>query len=98
MAASFQEAAVDILVTKTLRACQRTGVKQIVVGGGVASNSRLRDRLGEAGATHKLRVVFPPPRLCVDNGAMVAGLAYPLLQQGRVAPLTAASDPNLCLV
>jgi len=41
--------------------------------------------------------VFPPPTLCVDNGAMVAGIAYPLLQQGRVAPLSIASDPNLCL-
>ena len=97
IAASFQEAAVDVLVTKTLRACQRTGVKQIVVGGGVASNSRLRARFAEAGDAHKLRIVFPPPRLCVDNGAMVAGIGWPLLQQGRVAPLTAASDPNLCL-
>jgi tRNA A37 threonylcarbamoyltransferase TsaD len=43
-------------------------------------------------------VVFPPPALCIDNGAMVAGLAYPLLQAGRVASLSVATDPNLCLV
>ena len=87
----------DMLVTKTLRACQRTGMTRVVVGGGVASNRRLRAKFAEAGASHKLAVVFPPPRLCVDNGAMVAGMAYPLLQQGRVASLALASDPNLCL-
>jgi len=97
VAASFQEAAVDSLVTKTLRACQRTGIKRVVVGGGVASNRRLRAKFAEVATTQKLQVVFPPPALCVDNGAMVAGIAYPLLQQGRVAPLTITSDPNLCL-
>jgi len=98
IAASFQEAAVEILVTKALRACQRTGIRQLAVGGGVASNRRLRARLAEAGAEHKLHVVFPPPVLCVDNGAMVAGIGYPLLQQGRVAALSITSDSNLCLV
>ncbi|MBI2104735.1 MAG: tRNA (adenosine(37)-N6)-threonylcarbamoyltransferase complex transferase subunit TsaD [Candidatus Omnitrophica bacterium] len=98
IAAGFQEAAVDVLVTKTLRAAQRTGVRRVVAGGGVAANRRLRARLSEAGAANKLQVVFPPPALCVDNGAMIAGLAYPLLQRGRVAPLSIASDPNLCLV
>jgi len=98
IAASFQEAAVDILVTKTLRACQRTGMTRLAVGGGVASNRRLRSRLAEEGAARKLQVVFPPPELCVDNGAMVAGLGFPLLAQGRTAPLSITSDPNLCLV
>ena len=98
IAASFQEAAVDILVTKTLRACSRTGIPRVVVGGGVASNRRLRARFAEEGAAKKLRVVFPPPALCVDNGAMVAGIAFPLLQRGRVGSLTLTSDPNLCLV
>ncbi len=97
IAASFQEAAVDVLVTKTLRACHRTGLTQVVVGGGVASNRRLRARFAEEAAEKTLRVVFPPPELCVDNGAMVAGMAYPLLQKGRVAPLSLTSDPNLCL-
>jgi N6-L-threonylcarbamoyladenine synthase len=98
IAASFQEAAVGILVTKTLRACQRTGITQIVVGGGVASNRRLRARMGEEAAAKRLRVVFPPPALCVDNGAMVAGIAYPLLEQGKVAALSLTADPSLCLV
>jgi len=97
VAASFQEAAVDILVMKTLKAVQRTGIHRIVVGGGVASNRRLRTRLTEEAAEKKLEVVFPPPALCVDNGAMVAGIGYPLLQRGRVAALSLNADPNLCL-
>ena len=97
IAASFQETAVEMLITKTVRACQRTGMKQVVVGGGVASNRRLRARFQEVGVDQKLRVVFPPPRLCVDNGAMVAGIAFPLLRKGRVASLSMTSDPNLCL-
>ncbi len=97
IAASFQETAVEALVNKTLKACQRTGLKQVVVGGGVASNRRLRSRFAERAAEHKLDVVFPPPALCVDNGAMVAGVGYPLLQQGRVASLSITTEPNLCL-
>ena len=97
-AASFQEAAVDALITKTLKVCQRTGIKRIVVGGGVASNRRLRARFADVAAAQKLHVVFPPPKLCVDNGAMVAGIGFPLLQRGRVAPLSLNTDPNLCLV
>ena len=97
IAAAFQEAAVEVLVSKTLKACQRTGMGQVVVGGGVASNRRLRAKFAEQALAHKLRVVFPPPRLCVDNGAMVAGMAFPLLQRGRVASLSLNSDPNLCL-
>ncbi|MBI3011898.1 MAG: tRNA (adenosine(37)-N6)-threonylcarbamoyltransferase complex transferase subunit TsaD [Candidatus Omnitrophica bacterium] len=97
IAASFQETAVDILITKTLRACHRTGIKRVAVGGGVASNRRLRARFGAEGAANKLDVIFPPPPLCVDNGAMVAGIGYPLLQKGRVASLSITSDSNLCL-
>ena len=98
IAASFQEAVVEILIAKTLRACQRTGLKQIVVGGGVAANRRLRQRLTEAGQTRGLRVVCPPIALCVDNGAMVAGLACELLRKGQVAALSLSPDPNLHLV
>ena len=97
IAASFQEAAVDILVTKTLRACQRTGLTRLVVGGGVAANRRLRQRLLEAGRSRNLQVVFPPPALCVDNGAMVAGVAFEQLQAGARAPLSLTIDPNRCL-
>ena len=98
VAAGFQEAAVDVLVTKTLKACQRTGVQQVVVGGGVAANRRLRARMTTDAAAKKIRVVFPPPSLCTDNGAMVAGLGFSLLQRGRAAPLSVTVDSNLCLV
>ena len=97
VAASFQETAVEALVTRTLRACQRTGLRQIAVGGGVASNRRLRARCAEVAAAQKLRAVFPPPSLFVDNGAMVAGIGYSLLRLGRVASLALASNSNLCL-
>ncbi len=87
-AASFQEAAIDILVSKTLRACQRTGLKRLVVGGGVAANRRLRERLQHEGQSGKLQVVFPPRELCVDNGAMIAGLAFAHLRRGERSPLS----------
>jgi len=98
IAAGFQEAAVDILVSRTLRACSRTGIGRVIVGGGVAANRRLRSRMAEEAASKKLKVVFPPPKLCVDNGAMIAGQAFGLLKRGRTAALTLTSDPNLCLV
>lgn len=88
VAASFQEAAVDIVMAKTLRACQRTGLRRIVIGGGVAANRRLRDRLQQEGHAAGLHVVCPPPALCVDNGAMIAGLAYAFLRRGQRSPLS----------
>jgi N6-L-threonylcarbamoyladenine synthase len=98
VAASFQETAVETLVAKTLKVAQRTGLRTLVIGGGVACNRRLRARFAEEAAAHKLRAVFPPPALCVDNGAMVAGLGFALLKLGRVAALSISSDPGMCLV
>ncbi len=97
IAASFQETAVDILVGKTLRACQRTGIRQIVIGGGVAANRRLRQRLADEAQAHQLRLVVPPIALCLDNGAMVAGIGAELLRRGRHAPLSMTIDPGLHL-
>ncbi len=80
IAASFQKAAVDILVDRLLKAVRHTGLTTIVAGGGVAANSYLRRRLaGEQG----LRVIFPSLKLCTDNAAMVAGLGCRLLESGR---------------
>ena len=81
VAAAFQEAVADVLVTKALRACQDQGVDTLVVGGGVAANSRLRSML-EQRASH-LDVRVPPPALCTDNGAMVAALGAALVERGR---------------
>ncbi len=93
-AASFQEAAVDIVMAKTLRACQRTGLRRVVVGGGVASNRRLRERLQQEAVAGKFQAVFPPPNLCVDNGAMIAGLAFESLRRGQHSPLSMAIYTN----
>ena len=81
VAAAFQEAVVDVLVTKALRACADEGIQTMVVGGGVAANSRLRAMMDER-ASH-LDVRIPPPRLCTDNGAMVAALGSALVERGR---------------
>lgn len=84
VAASFQEAVVDVLTRKALLACRENGVEHLVIGGGVAANSRLRalaqQRCDDAGVA--LRV--PRPALCTDNGAMVAALGAELVARGRV--------------
>ena len=97
IAAGFQEAAIDMLVTKTLKACQRTGIPRIVIGGGVAANRRLRERFMDEVGARKLQVVIPPADLCVDNGAMIAGVAFESLRHGRIAPLSMTADPALRL-
>ena len=81
VAAAFQEAVADVLVTKAMRACADSGIETLIVGGGVAANSRLRAMLGQR-AGH-LDVRIPPPALCTDNGAMVAALGAALVERGR---------------
>jgi N6-L-threonylcarbamoyladenine synthase len=80
IAASFQKAAIDILVDRTLLAAEDAGLRTIVVGGGVSANSYLRARLG---AEPGVRAVFAPLALCTDNGAMIAGLGYRYHESGR---------------
>jgi N6-L-threonylcarbamoyladenine synthase len=85
VAASFQEAIVDVLLLKALAACKSSGINSLVSAGGVAANSRLRavaaDRCAKAGI--ELRI--PTPGLCTDNGAMVAALGSLMLSAGRPA-------------
>ncbi|MFF0720567.1 tRNA (adenosine(37)-N6)-threonylcarbamoyltransferase complex transferase subunit TsaD [Micromonospora sp. NPDC003816] len=85
VAASFQEAVCDVLVTKALDACRSSGVETLVIGGGVAANSRLRVLAEQRAARHGIRVRVPRPGLCTDNGAMVAALGSHLVASG-VAP------------
>lgn len=72
IAASYQEAIVDMLVDTTLRAAADSGVARVVVSGGVSANSRLRERMAEVGPQHNLSVFFPTLKLCTDNAAMIA--------------------------
>ena len=89
VAASFQAAAVDTLVTKTLRALDATGARVVNLGGGVACNRELRRRLALACEARDVVLRIPSPRLCADNAAMIAQLGAWWLERGRV------SEPDL---
>ncbi|MFQ5510001.1 MAG: tRNA (adenosine(37)-N6)-threonylcarbamoyltransferase complex transferase subunit TsaD [Leptospirillia bacterium] len=89
IAASYQEAVVEVLVKKTLRAAEREGLERIVMVGGVAANGRLRGVLGEHAEREGCELLVPPPALCTDNAAMVAAAGY--LRLG----LNGASDLSL---
>ena len=84
VAASFQEAVVDVLLRKALDACLTNQVGTLVIGGGVAANSRLRKVAQERCAEHKIELRIPRPDLCTDNGAMVAALGSELMRKGRL--------------
>ncbi len=94
LAASFQAAVVDVLVDKTMRAVQRTGVEQVAVGGGVAANSALRRRVTEACDRAGVRVAVPPPALCGDNAAMIAAAALVRARSGDADPLDLPVRPT----
>ena len=81
--ASFQAAVVDVLVAKTMLACEQTGLRTVVVGGGVAANRRLRQSLQAACDQHGVRLILTPIRYCSDNGVMIAALGCHLLRAGR---------------
>ncbi len=82
-AASFQETVVDVLVRKTFLAVKRTGVRHVILGGGVAANARLRERMTAKAARLGVGLTIPEKRLCTDNAAMVAALGGRLLALGR---------------
>ncbi|GGF32288.1 tRNA (adenosine(37)-N6)-threonylcarbamoyltransferase complex transferase subunit TsaD [Williamsia phyllosphaerae] len=96
VAASFQEAVADVLTRKAMRACEDTGVDTLVLGGGATANSRIRSlteaRCADAGVT--LRI--PKPRLCTDNGVMIATLGAHVIAGGAPpSALTVATDPGM---
>lgn len=94
VAASFQEAVADVLVRKAIRACRDEGIETLIVGGGVAANSRLRALLDARAQGLQVRV--PPARLCTDNGAMVASLGAILVERGVApTPLGLGADSSL---
>ena len=95
LAASFQEAVVDVQVSKTMQAARDRGVGTILLGGGVVANSRLRERMDEAGAEAGLRVLIPSIELCTDNGAMIALAGSWRLRRGDRSSLGMGADPSL---
>jgi N6-L-threonylcarbamoyladenine synthase len=97
VAASFQEAIVDVQVSKTIAAAKGRRVDTILLGGGVVANTRLRERMSEAGGAEGLRVLYPSLDLCTDNGAMIAAVGAARLARGERSSLDIAADPNLRL-
>jgi N6-L-threonylcarbamoyladenine synthase len=95
LAASFQEAIVDVQVTKTMRAADEMGVDTVLLGGGVVANSRLRERMAAAGEPVGVLVRFPSMPLCTDNGAMIAAAGASLLARGERTSLDVSANPAL---
>jgi len=98
IAASFQEAVVDVLTVKTLRAMEATGVRHVTVSGGVAANSRLRLRLREEVEARGGRLYYPSLALCTDNAAMIAAAGFYNFEKHGPGELIANAIPNLKLV
>jgi len=98
IAASVLASVVEILTKKSIEAARRFHRKRIVVAGGVAANSHLREAMGEAGREKGIMVSFPPRSLCTDNAAMIAAVgAFRHLQLGETHPLSLKPDPSLGL-
>ena len=96
IAASFQEAVVDVLTAKAVRACQEHGLTNLLLGWGVAANSRLRELLAQRCAQASIELTVPPIPLCTDNGAMVAALGAQLVAAGVPASsLAIPADSSL---
>lgn len=94
VAASFEEAVVDVLVEQCLATAEREGLRTITVTGGVACNRRLRERMQADAAARGLRAVFPSPKYCTDNAAMIAGQGWHHFRAGRLAPLDVDAIPR----
>lgn len=96
IAHEFQEAVVDVLAKKTIGAAKKFGASSIVVGGGVAANNVLRERIKNDGNKKDIEVFFPSKSLSIDNGAMIAAAAF--YEKNIVDPLTLRADPGLHFV
>lgn len=88
VAASFQQAVLDVVVTKAVGAAVQKGKDKLVVAGGVAANSKLREMLKEACREEGIELYIPTPLLCTDNAAMIAGAAYYEYRRGRIDDLS----------
>jgi N6-L-threonylcarbamoyladenine synthase len=97
LAASFQEAVVDVQVSKTMEAARSTGVGRVLLGGGVVANSRLRERMQRAADEAGIELRYPSSALCTDNGAMIACAGAYRLRAGERTSLDVGADPGLPL-
>jgi N6-L-threonylcarbamoyladenine synthase len=97
LAASFQEAVVDVQVDKTIAAAVDKGVRKVVLGGGVVANTRLRDLMVERAGGAGLEILIPPPELCTDNAAMIACAGFYRLERGERTDLEVGAYPSLPL-
>lgn len=97
LAAGFQEAVVDVLVTKAMRAADQVEAKGVCLGGGVAANSRLRERFAEEAAARGLRCLVPDRSFCTDNAAMIAAAGLWRLSVDGPTGLEGGASPNLRL-
>ncbi len=97
VAASFQEAVVDVLVDKSRRAAEQTAARSLCLGGGVAANSQLRDAFASAAAEDGLACLVPARQFCTDNAAMVASAGWYRLRADGPSPLDTGAVPNLAL-
>ncbi|WEV36523.1 tRNA (adenosine(37)-N6)-threonylcarbamoyltransferase complex transferase subunit TsaD [Lactobacillus sp. ESL0677] len=99
LAASFQAAVVDVLAHKTIRAIKEYQPKTFIMGGGVAANHGLRDRMSQEIAalpeSMRPKVILPDLKLCGDNAAMIGAAAYNLYNEGKFADMTLNADPSL---
>ncbi len=96
IAASFQEAVVDVITAKAVLACREHGITELLLGGGVAANRRLRELTQERCAAAGITLTVPPIPLCTDNGAMVAALGAQLVMSGRSpSGIAFGTDPSL---
>jgi N6-L-threonylcarbamoyladenine synthase len=97
LAASFQEAVVDVQVQKTIAAAEQTGVSTVLLGGGVVANTRLRERMGTETERRGIDLLHPSPELCTDNGAMIASAGHFRLARGERASFDVTAEPGLPL-
>lgn len=97
LVASFQKAVVDALVDRVRKSCRRHGVRSVVVSGGVACNSRLREEFDRVARRGRLRVYFPSPRYTTDNAAMIAAAGFLHYDAGDLAPPDLSAISNLRL-
>ncbi|CAM3797484.1 tRNA (adenosine(37)-N6)-threonylcarbamoyltransferase complex transferase subunit TsaD [Smaragdicoccus niigatensis] len=96
IAASFQESVADVLTMKAVRACSDFGIETLVLGGGATANSRIRSMAQERCDRAGINLRIPKPRLCTDNGVMIASFAAHLIAGGaEPSPMNVAADPGL---